>query len=175
MAAVGALTGGFLPTLLMRRGVSLNGARKGSMLLYACIITCVPLVLLVDSPWHAAMLLGLGLFAHQGFSTNVFAFTTDVFPARMVGTAIGIAAFAGNLSGMGMIEFAGWSLDTAAVMPRCCSSARLLSRRLARGASAGAADRGGGERRRRRSRTGALTISPPRGPQARFPAHRASR
>ena len=33
-------------------------------------------------------------------------------PARIVGSAIGIGAFAGNLSGMAMIEFAGWSLDT---------------------------------------------------------------
>jgi ACS family hexuronate transporter-like MFS transporter len=112
MAAVGAFAGGYLPTLLMRRGVSLNRARKGSMLLYALIITMVPLVLLMDNPWYAALLLGMALFAHQGFSTNVFAFTTDIFPARVVGTAIGIAAFAGNLSGMGMIEFAGWSLDT---------------------------------------------------------------
>jgi ACS family hexuronate transporter-like MFS transporter len=29
----------------------------------------------------------------------------------MIGTAIGIGAFAGNLSGMAMIEGAGWSLD----------------------------------------------------------------
>ena len=33
-----------------------------------------------------------------------------MFPAARVGTAIGIAAFAGNLSGMAMIELAGWSL-----------------------------------------------------------------
>ena len=32
-------------------------------------------------------------------------------PPRVVGTAIGIAAFAGNLAGLAMIEAAGWSLD----------------------------------------------------------------
>ena len=69
-----------------------------------------PLVLVVDSAWTAALLLGLGLFAHQGFSTNVFAFATDVYPARSVGSAIGIAAFAGNLWSIGLIQFAGWSL-----------------------------------------------------------------
>ena len=36
------------------------------------------------------MILGLALFAHQGFSTNLFGLTTDVFPARIVGSAIGI-------------------------------------------------------------------------------------
>lgn len=111
LAALGALSGGILPTWLLSRGVSVNRARKGSMLLYATLILPVPTVLLTGDPWIAAWLLGLGLFAHQGFSTNVFAMTADIFPSRMIGTAIGIGAFAGNLSGMGMIELAGWSLD----------------------------------------------------------------
>jgi len=111
LAALGSLSGGILPTYLLRRGVDVNRARKGSMLLYALLILPVPLVLLTGDPWVAAGLLGLGLFAHQGFSTNVFAMTADIFPSRMIGTAIGIGAFAGNLSGMGMIELAGWSLD----------------------------------------------------------------
>ena len=89
----------------------MNRARKGSMLLYAVLILPVPLVLLTGNAWVAASLLGLGLFAHQGFSTNVFAMTADIFPSRMIGTAIGIGAFAGNLSGMAMIEGAGFSLD----------------------------------------------------------------
>ena len=111
LAALGSLSGGILPTWLLARGVDLNRARKGSMLLYAVLILPVPAVLLTGDPWVAAALLGLGLFAHQGFSTNVFAMTADIFPARMIGTAIGIGAFAGNLTGMAMIESAGFSLD----------------------------------------------------------------
>ena len=42
---------------------------------------------------------------------SIFAMTADIFPSRMIGTAIGIGAFAGNLSGMAMIEGAGFSLD----------------------------------------------------------------
>jgi ACS family hexuronate transporter-like MFS transporter len=112
MAALGGLSGGFLPSRLMRRGWSVNAARKTSMLVYALLIVPIPLLVGVDSAWVAAGILGLGLFAHQGFSTNLFGLTTDIFPARIVGSAIGIGAFAGNLSGMAMIEFAGWSLDT---------------------------------------------------------------
>jgi ACS family hexuronate transporter-like MFS transporter len=110
MAALGALSGGWLPSRLMGAGWAAERARKGSLLLYALLILPVPLVLLSGSPWVAAGLLGLALFAHQGFSTNVFGVATDMFPARTVGTAIGIAAFFGNLAGMAMIEFAGWSL-----------------------------------------------------------------
>lgn len=112
MAALGGITGGFLPSGLMARGWSVNAARKVSMLVYALLVLPVPLLVHAESAWVAALLLGLALFAHQGFSTNLFGLTTDIFPARIVGSAIGIGAFAGNLSGMGMIEFAGWSLDT---------------------------------------------------------------
>jgi ACS family hexuronate transporter-like MFS transporter len=111
MAALGSLSGGWLPSRLMARGADIDRARKASMLLYALLILPVPLLLLTDSPWAAAGLLGLALFAHQGFSTNVFGMATDIFPTRVVGTAIGIAAFTGNLTGMAMIEGAGWSLD----------------------------------------------------------------
>lgn len=130
LAAMGALTGGYLPSRLMARGASLNAARKGTMLLYALLILPVPLVLLVDSAWTAALILGLALFAHQGFSTNVFGLTTDVFPARVVGSAIGIAAFFGNLAGMGILEFAGWSLDSGhgyAPMLFICAGAYLAA------------------------------------------------
>lgn len=110
MAAAGALTGGWLPTMLMARGVSVNAARKGTLLLYALLILPVTLVMFVDSAWTAALLLGLGLFAHQGFSTNVFALATDIVPARAVGSTIGIAAFCGNMWSILLIQLAAFSL-----------------------------------------------------------------
>lgn len=110
LAACGALSGGFLPARLMAHGWSVDRARKTTLLVYAVLILPVPLVMSVASPWAAALLLGLGLFAHQGFSTNVFGLVTDVTPARMVGSTIGIAAFCGNLWSIGLIQFAAWSL-----------------------------------------------------------------
>ncbi len=110
MAAAGALTGGWLPTRLMARGWSVNRARKGTMLLYAVLVLPVTLVLFVDDAWSAALLLGLGLFAHQGFSTNLFALATDIVPARAVGSTIGIAAFCGNMWSIVLIQLAAVSL-----------------------------------------------------------------
>jgi ACS family hexuronate transporter-like MFS transporter len=109
-AACGALSGGYLPTRLIARGWTLDRARKGTLLLYALLILPIPLVLWLHDPWSAAILLGLGLFAHQGFSTNVFALTTDVVPAHSVGSTIGIAAFCGNFGSIGMIQLSAWSL-----------------------------------------------------------------
>ncbi|WP_340054547.1 MFS transporter, partial [Pseudomonas sp. JAI120] len=82
MAACGALTGGYLPTRLIAHGWSVNRARKLTMLGYALLVLPVIFVQSVDNPWVAALLLGLVLFAHQGFSTNVFGVTTDITPAR---------------------------------------------------------------------------------------------
>lgn len=110
MAAAGALTGGWLPTRLMAMGWSLDRARKTTLLIYALLILPVSTVMLVSSPWAAALLLGLGLFAHQGFSTNVFGLATDLVPARAVGSTIGIAAFCGNLWSIVLIQLAAVSL-----------------------------------------------------------------
>ncbi|WP_242138229.1 MFS transporter [Sphingomonas sp. TREG-RG-20F-R18-01] len=110
LAACGALTGGFLPSRLMAAGWSVNRARKVTMLGYALLVLPVVFVQSVSSPWSAAMLLGLVLFAHQGFSTNVFGVVTDITPARSVGSRIGIAAFCGNLCSIGMIQFQAYAL-----------------------------------------------------------------
>ena len=58
------------------------------------------------------MLIGLALFAHQGFSTNLFGFAADVVPVTRVATVVAVGAVCGNLAGMGMIELTGWSLST---------------------------------------------------------------
>jgi ACS family hexuronate transporter-like MFS transporter len=110
MAAAGAISGGWLPTWLMARGWSVDRARKTTLLIYAVLILPVTLVMWTSNAWTAALLLGLGLFAHQGFSTNLFGVATDVVPARSVGSTIGIAAFCGNLWSIVLIQLAAVSL-----------------------------------------------------------------
>jgi MFS transporter, ACS family, hexuronate transporter len=112
MAAMGALTSGALFPALLKRGFSINSARKSSMLFYAVLILPIPLALSAGSPWIAAFIIGLALFAHQGFSTNIFGMTTDIIPAARVGTVIAFGAIFGNLGGMGIIQFTGYALDT---------------------------------------------------------------
>lgn len=129
-AALGALTGGWLPTRLMAMGWSVDRARKVTLLIYALLILPVSLVLVVSSPWSAALLLGLGLFAHQGFSTNLFGFATDVFPARVVGSAIGMAAFCGNMWSIVLIQLAAVSISNGwgyGPLLAICSGSYLLA------------------------------------------------
>jgi len=109
-AAMGALSSGLLFPLLLNQGWSMNRARKTSMFFYACLILPMPLAIYAPNPWIAALIIGVALFAHQGFSTNVFGMTADAIPVARVATVISAGAVAGNLSGAGMIWFAGYSL-----------------------------------------------------------------
>jgi MFS transporter, ACS family, hexuronate transporter len=112
MAAFGSLSSGFLFPRLLKSGLSVNRARKTSMLLFACLILPITLALSVQSPWSAAVIIGLALFAHQGFSTNIFGMTTDIIPAARVGKVIAIGAIFGNLGGVLTNMFTGYALDS---------------------------------------------------------------
>lgn len=107
MAALGAISSGLLFPALLARGLSVNAARKTSMLIYALLVLPIPLALTAASPWTAAALIGLGLFAHQGFSTNIFGLAADAVPTATVGTVMAIGAIAGNLTGFGIQEATG--------------------------------------------------------------------
>jgi ACS family hexuronate transporter-like MFS transporter len=130
MAAAGALSSGALFPRLVDRGLSIDAARKRSMLFYAVLIVPIPLALVTDNAWAAALLIGLGLFAHQGFSTNIFGLAADTVPNSGVARVIAMGAVAGNLSGSLIIELAGWSIDNGHgywPMFAICATAYLLA------------------------------------------------
>jgi ACS family hexuronate transporter-like MFS transporter len=111
MAAAGSLFGGGLSSTLLHRNASYDAARKTPMLIAAVLAYCAPLSLLAPGPWAGALLIGATVAAHQIYATNVFALATDLFPARMVGIAIGFGATFGSFSGLAMLELTGFVLD----------------------------------------------------------------
>jgi ACS family hexuronate transporter-like MFS transporter len=109
-AAFGSLMGGWIPRQMMKRGASLNTARKISLFAAALMVTPVWLVLLVEDYWIATAILGLTLAGHQAFSVNIFALATDITPAPRVATVISLSAFSGRLAGTVVLQGAGWIL-----------------------------------------------------------------
>ncbi len=107
LAAMGALSSGMLFPALLNRGRSVNAARKQSMLFYALIVVTIPLALMATNAWVAAAIIGMGLFAHQGFSTNIFGLAADAIPAARVASTMAVGAIAGNLAGAGIQEVKG--------------------------------------------------------------------
>jgi ACS family hexuronate transporter-like MFS transporter len=129
-AALGALSSGFLFPWLVDRGLRPDRARKLSMLGYALLVLPLPLALQAGGPWTAALLIGLGLFAHQGFATNIFGLAADTVPVERIARVMAFGAICGNLTGMGIIEFTGWSLTSGVgywPMFAVASSAYLLA------------------------------------------------
>ena len=128
MAMLGSLAGGALSAWLLRKGVTLNAARKSSLLTGAVLVTVMPFALVVPEYWQAMLIVGLALAAHQVFAVNVFLLTADLFHPSRLGRVIGVGALMGNLAGLAMLEITGWVLErTGSYWPMFvyCASAYL--------------------------------------------------
>jgi ACS family hexuronate transporter-like MFS transporter len=103
MADVGSVGGGWLSSSLIRRGWSLNAARKTAMLL--CVVCVLPVMLVtqVGNMWLAIFLVGLATAAHQGWSSNLYTSISDMFPKHAVATVAGIGGTAGGLGAMSLL------------------------------------------------------------------------
>jgi MFS transporter, ACS family, aldohexuronate transporter len=111
LADVGSIGGGWLSSTLIRRGWSVNAARKTAMLI--CAIAVVPIVFAsnVASMWGAVALLSLATAAHQGWSANAFTLASDMFPRQAVGSVVGLGGFAGAVGGMLIAKLTGYLLE----------------------------------------------------------------
>jgi ACS family hexuronate transporter-like MFS transporter len=111
IADVGSIGGGWLSSSLIKRGWSVNRARKTTMLI--CALCVVPIVFAsqVSSVWSAVALIGLAAAAHQGWSANIFTMASDMFPGCAVGSVAGIGGMAGAVGGMLIATLAGYVLQ----------------------------------------------------------------
>ncbi len=109
-SALGALLAGSLSTRLLERGVPVDRVRKGVLLVSALIVLPVPAVLALNSFWPVAVMMGVVLAGHQGFSLTLFSIITDVFPRAAVGRVTALGAFVGNLGGMAIVWITGNAL-----------------------------------------------------------------
>jgi ACS family hexuronate transporter-like MFS transporter len=100
VADVGSIGGGWLSSTLIKRGKSVNVARKTAMLICALCVLPVSLTVITDNLWVAVGLISLAAAAHQGWSANVYTLASDMFPRQAVGSVVGIAGMAGALGGM---------------------------------------------------------------------------
>ncbi|MBS1841672.1 MAG: MFS transporter [Acidobacteria bacterium] len=107
----GSVGGGWISSSLIRRGLSINWARKAAMLVCAILVLPIAMAYRVSGLWPATLLIGLAAAAHQGFSANVLTLASDLFPSRAVGSVSGIAGMAGAVGGMLIAEAVGHILQ----------------------------------------------------------------
>ena len=111
LSDVGSIGGGWLSGQFLKRGMTLGGARKLTMLICALAVTPVAFAGNIDNMWLAVLVIGIATAAHQGFSANLYALPGDVFPRSAVGSVVGIGGMIGGFGGMAMAKYAGYVLD----------------------------------------------------------------
>jgi len=100
IADVGSVGGGWLSSALIKRGWTVNRARKSTMLAMALLIMPTTLVSRAPGMWAAVLIVGVAAAAHQAWSANVYTLASDMFPKSAVGSVVGIGAFAGAMAGV---------------------------------------------------------------------------
>jgi ACS family hexuronate transporter-like MFS transporter len=95
MADAGSLIGGYTSGALIKKGWSINKARKTTMLVCAIIILPVSLVPVIAGKWLAVFLIGLAAAGHQSWSINGYTLVPDVFPKKAIASVIGIGKMVG--------------------------------------------------------------------------------
>lgn len=124
-ADLGSLAAGVLPGVLMRRGASLIASRKITMTIGALCMGGLAFIGLAGSPEVAIALFCLGGFAHQMLNGALLTLCSDVFDARAVGTASGMAGTVAWIGGLGFTFLIGQSADAYGYNPLFVALAAL--------------------------------------------------
>ena len=109
-SGVGSLSGGWFSSELLRRGYSLNFARKLALGASAAVMPCI--LFLTRAPVSLAIaLFSIAFFGQQSWSTLVMILPADLFPHRAVGSVAGMVGFGGAMGGAVFGLVAGYLLD----------------------------------------------------------------
>jgi MFS transporter, ACS family, hexuronate transporter len=114
-AVLGSIGGGALSPFLMRRGWSVNAARKVAALI--CALSVLPILLVpaiarvgvvhgqpaLWSIWTSTLIFSLANAAHQGWSATMYTVVSDIFPKNAVGSVVGLG---GAIASVASIAFA---------------------------------------------------------------------
>jgi ACS family hexuronate transporter-like MFS transporter len=111
VADVGSVGGGWMSSALIKRGWTVNRARKVALLVAALIIVPTMFAPAAKSMWLAVSIVSVAAAAHQWWSCNLFTTVSDMFPRKAVASVVGIGGFAGAMAGMAFQRTTGRLLD----------------------------------------------------------------
>lgn len=117
-ADVGNLVGGGASSLLIRRGWSVDAARKTVMFVSAAAIP-LGVAAIVTTGSDAVAIAGISLiaFAFQSWIVNVHTIPSDCFPKQDVGSAFGIGGTAAGIASMLFTLLVGYVVDRFSYTP----------------------------------------------------------
>ena len=117
-ADIGNLTGGGLSSLLIRRGWSVDRARRTVMLSSAFLVP-LGVALIVGTRSDAVAIAGISLiaFCFQSWIVNVLTIPSDCFPRQDVGSVAGIGGTAAGIASILFTLLIGWIVDNFSYTP----------------------------------------------------------
>lgn len=108
---VGSVAGGWTSGRFMKAGMTVNKARKLTMLIAATFVLPVMFVTQFDNLWLCVGVIGVAAAAHQAFSATLYTLPSDLVPRYAVGSVIGIGGTVGAIGGMVFTTYIGRVLE----------------------------------------------------------------
>ncbi|ALR29590.1 hypothetical protein ATE47_03195 [Chryseobacterium sp. IHB B 17019] len=109
---IGSIGGGYLSSLLIKKGWAIGKARSFTMLLFALMVVPVMFSKYVDNMWLITIIIALATAAHQGWGANLMTTVGDRLPNNYVSSVIGFGGMLGSAAGIIFPLFIGIVLDT---------------------------------------------------------------
>lgn len=98
---VGSILGGWMSSAMIKHGLTVNMARKLTLLICAlCVVPVGFATMMFHDLWTVTFIIGIAAAAHQAFSANLYTIPSDTFPKAAVGTVSGIGGTAGAIGGV---------------------------------------------------------------------------
>jgi len=112
VSSIGGIGGGWISSNFIKKGKSVDYARKVTILLSALIVLPVMFVSQVASLWVAVAFIALAAAGHQSWASNIFTIVSDIYPKKAVGSMMGLSGFMGAIGGALSASFVGVLLES---------------------------------------------------------------
>ena len=92
-SGVGCIGSGYISSNLVKRGWSINRARKTVM--WTLTLVMSPTLLIADRLGNISAIMALicvAVGAHQALSTHLYTLASDLFPSRVTGMVVGLGS-----------------------------------------------------------------------------------
>ena len=113
MADGGSVFGGWLSSYFIKKGWTINRARKTTLLICGIIILPVVFATQTSNQWVSVLLIGLAASGHQAWSANAFTLASDVFLKKATGSVVGIGGMIGGVASIIAFFALGRVLDSS--------------------------------------------------------------
>jgi ACS family hexuronate transporter-like MFS transporter len=117
-ADIGTLSGGAISSVLIRRGWSVDRARK-TVLIASTLLVPVGVAGVVTAPSNAMVIASISLvaFAFQSWIANIHTIPSDTFPKQDVGSVFGIGGTSAGIASMAFTLLVGYLVDHFSYTP----------------------------------------------------------